>query len=83
MTITCLQGAGLGLRRELVDDIVLVQEAEIVAAMRLVWERMKILIEPSAAVPVAALMNGAIDAKGSTVGLILSGGNLDLDTLPW
>ena len=80
--------ASLGARnfdiiRELVGDIVLVEEAEIVAAMRLIWERMKILIEPSAAVPVAALMNGSIDAEGSTVGLILSGGNLDLGKLPW
>lgn len=80
--------ASLGVRnfriiRELVEDIVLAEEEEIVAAMRLIWERLKILIEPSAAVPVAALMNGSIDARGATAGVILSGGNLDLGKLPW
>jgi threonine dehydratase len=51
--------------------------------MRLVWERLKILIEPSAAVPVAALLENALPARGLRVGVILSGGNLDLDALPW
>ena len=58
-------------------------EQAIVAAMRLVWERMKILIEPSAAVPVAALLEGGLKVRGLRVGVILSGGNLDLDALPW
>jgi threonine dehydratase len=52
-------------------------------AMRLVWERMKILVETSSAVPVAALIDGKIDVKGKKVGVILSGGNVDLDHLPW
>jgi threonine dehydratase len=68
---------------ELVDDIVTVSEADIVTAMRLVWERLKIVIEPSAAVPVAALMSGAVRAQGCRVGVILTGGNVDLDSLPW
>jgi threonine dehydratase len=51
--------------------------------MRLVWERMKVLIEPSAAVPLAALLEGLPAAAGRRVGIILSGGNLDLDRLPW
>jgi len=72
-----------GIIRELVDDIVTVEEAEIVSAMRLIWGRMKILIEPSAAVPVAALIKGAVDIRGRTVGVILSGGNMDLNQLPW
>jgi threonine dehydratase len=46
--------------------------------MRLVWERMKLIVEPSAAVPVAALVARAIPAAGKRVGVILSGGNLDL-----
>ena len=67
--------------RRLVDAIATATEAEIIAAMRLVWERMKIVIEPSSAVPVAAILNGGIDAKGKRVGVILSGGNLDLEPM--
>jgi threonine dehydratase len=66
----------------LVDEVVRVEEAEIVAAMRLVWERMKIVIEPSAAVPLAAIASGRLAVSGCRVGIILSGGNLDLDALP-
>jgi threonine dehydratase len=69
--------------RALLAEVVTVSEEGIVAAMRLVWERMKILIEPSAAVPVAALLEGNLKARGLRVGVILSGGNLDLDALPW
>ena len=46
-------------------------------------ERMKILIEPSSAVPVAALLTGDLEVRGQRVGVILSGGNVDLDRLPW
>jgi threonine dehydratase len=66
-----------------VSEIITVSEEAIIIAMRLVWERMKILIETSSAVPVAALLSGKIDAKGKRVGIILSGGNVDLDHLPW
>ena len=69
--------------RRHVQRIVTVEEESIVAAMRAVWERMKILIEPSAAVPLAAILEGGIEARGRRVGIILSGGNLDLDSLPW
>jgi threonine dehydratase len=51
--------------------------------MRLVWERMKIIIEPSAATVVAAMLAGELEVSGQRVGAILSGGNLDLDRLPW
>lgn len=67
---------------QLVDEVVRVEEQEIVAAMRLVWERLKIVIEPSAAVPLAALMAGRVQVSGRRVGIVLSGGNLDLDALP-
>ena len=61
---------------------VLLDEETIAATTRLVWERMKIVVEPSAAVPVAvALRPGAF--AGRRVGVLLSGGNLDLDRLPW
>lgn len=69
--------------KEHVDRIVTVSEEAIVAAMRLVWERMKIIIEPSAAVPVAALLERKVDLAGQRVGIVLSGGNVDLDRLPW
>ena len=69
--------------REHVEQIVTVSEEAIVAGMRHVWERMKIVIEPSAAVPVGALLEGKIDLSGQRIGVILSGGNADLDKLPW
>ena len=69
--------------QRLVSDIVRVEEEEIIHTMRLVWERMKIIIEPSSAVPVAALLSGRLPVAGKTVGVILSGGNVDLDRLPW
>ena len=67
--------------RELVDDIVVVPEAEILPAMRFVWERMKVVIEPSSAVAVAPLLRGQLDVAGLRVGVILSGGNVDLDAM--
>ncbi len=66
-----------------VEQVVTVSEAGIVAAMRFVWERVKIVIEPSAAVAVGALWEEKIDLTGLRVGVILSGGNVDLDRLPW
>jgi threonine dehydratase len=66
-----------------VDDIVTVSEEAIVSAMRAIWEMMKIVIEPSAAVPYAAIQESKIDVDGKSVGIILTGGNVDLDSLPW
>jgi len=69
--------------RACADDILTVSEAGIVSAMRLVWEVLKIIIEPSAAVPVALLMERPDIARGQRVGVILTGGNVDLAALPW
>ncbi len=69
--------------RACVDRIVTTGEESIASAMRLVWERMKVVIEPSAAVPLAVLLDGGVEAKGKKVAIILSGGNVDLDRLPW
>jgi threonine dehydratase len=69
--------------RRYVDDIVTVPEEAIVQAMRTIWEVLKIIVEPSGAVPYAALSGGALNVTAQRVGLILSGGNLDLDRLPW
>ena len=66
-----------------VDDIVTVTEEKIVEAMRMIWERMKIIIEPSSAVPLAAILEGKVDIQDKKVGIILSGGNLDLGKLPF
>jgi threonine dehydratase len=66
-----------------VNDIVTVSEEAIVSAMRTIWETMKIVIEPSAAVPYAAIAEHIIDVQGKRVGIILTGGNVDLDSLPW
>jgi len=63
--------------------ILTVDEATIIRAMRLLWERAKILVEPSAAVPLAAVLANRDRFEGRRVGLILSGGNTNLDELPW
>ena len=66
-----------------VDDVVTVSEEAIIVAMRTIWEKMKIIIEPSAAVPYAAIMENNIDMRAKRAGIILTGGNVDLDGLPW
>ena len=65
------------------DDIVTVSEEAIVSAMRTIWETMKIVIEPSSSVPYAAILENQIDVSGRAVAIILTGGNVDLDALPW
>ncbi len=69
--------------RARVEQIVTVSEAAIIEAMRFTWERAKIIIEPSAAVPLGLLFERKIDLTGRRVGVILSGGNVDLAKLPW
>jgi threonine dehydratase len=69
--------------KKLVSEIVRVEETEIVAAMRLLWERMKLVVEPSGAVPLAALLREKERFKGKKGGIILSGGNVDLNNLPF
>ena len=60
-----------------------ITEEQILEAMRLIWERMKILVEPSAAVPLAVVLNNKGVFRKSRIGLILSGGNVDLNALPF
>jgi threonine dehydratase len=67
--------------REYVDEIVTATEPEILDAMRFVWERFKIIIEPSCSVPVAPVLNGSLPVRGLRVGIIITGGNVDLDPL--
>lgn len=68
---------------QLVDDIFLVSEVEISAAMRLIWERMKIIIEPSSAVVLAVVLQQKEKFAGQKIGLILTGGNVDVTKLPF
>ena len=69
--------------KERVEQIVTVSEAGIIEAMKFVWERAKIVIEPSAATVIAVLWEKKVDLRGLNVGVILSGGNVDLERLPW
>ena len=66
-----------------VDDIVTVSDETIVTAMRAIWETMKIVVEPSGAVPYAAILEGKVECRSKRVGIIVTGGNVDLDALPW
>lgn len=66
-----------------VTDILTATEEEIIDAMKLIWKRMKIVVEPSSAVPLATILKNPEIFKGKRVGVILTGGNVDLDKLPW
>ncbi len=76
--MTSLSERTLAIIRQHVSDIRLVNDVEIRAAQRLVWERMKIIIEPSCAVPLAVVLKYKNDFAGQTIGIILTGGNVDL-----
>lgn len=67
----------------MVDEIATASEEAIVRAMRLTWDKLKLIVEPSSAVPLAALLEHKLPVAGRRVGIVLSGGNVDLDRLPW
>lgn len=69
--------------RNNVTDILTASEAEIIDAMKLIWKRMKIVVEPSSAVPLATILKNKSLFAGKRVGIIVTGGNVDLETLPW
>jgi threonine dehydratase len=69
--------------KQYTDDIVTVSEEAIINAMHLAWQILKIIIEPSSAVALAAILEGRVQTAGKSVGIILSGGNADLNHLPW
>jgi len=81
--LTSLGERNFAIIKKRVDDIVTVSETSIIQAMRMVWERMKIIIEPSSAVPLAAVLEGHITPSALKIGIIVSGGNLDLERLPF
>ena len=80
---TNLGAPNFALMQQYVDDVVTVSDESIIAAMRAIWETMKIVVEPSGAVPYAAIIEGKVDCRSKRVGIILTGGNVDLDALPW
>ena len=69
--------------RQHFDAVVTVDEAAIVRAMRALWQNLRIIVEASSAVPFAAVLERSIDVQGAHVGIVLTGGNVDLDALPW
>ena len=69
--------------QNLVDDIIPIAEKDIINALRMIWERLKIIVEPSCSIALALIINNKQLFEGRNVGLIMSGGNLDLDKLPW
>jgi threonine dehydratase len=81
--LTSLGVRNFPILRRYVHAILTVSDAEIIGAMRLIWERMKLVVEPSAAVPFAAVLRYQRHFAGKNVGVILSGGNVDLAGLPW
>jgi len=81
--LTTLGELNFSIIRGSVDEILLVPEEKIIEAMKLIWTRLKQVVEPSAAVPLAAVLTHGDKFAGKKVGLILSGGNVDLDNLPW
>lgn len=80
---TMLSEKTFGIIKQYVHDIITLTEEEIIRAMRIIWERMKIIIEPSSAVAAAPIFCGKLNIKNKKVGVILTGGNVDLERLPF
>lgn len=81
--LTSLGELNFGVIQQHVDEILTASEESIVAAMRMIWERMKIIIEPSSAVPLATILENRDKFAGQRIGMILSGGNVELTRLPF
>ena len=81
--LTVLAERTFNIIRANVDGIGVASEENVIRAMRLTWEYAKIICEPSCCPPLAAILEGTLNVKGKKVGIILTGGNVDLDKLPW
>ncbi len=81
--LTSLGERNFPIIQEYVDEIVTVSEESILVAMKLIYERLKIVIEPSSAVPLAAILEDKVDVQDKNVGIIISGGNVDLADFSW
>lgn len=80
---TTLSDRTFAILREHVRGIALAGDDAVVRAMRLIWEYLKIVVEPSSCPPLGAILEGTLDVRGQRVGIILTGGNVDLERLPW
>ena len=69
--------------QNLVDEIIPVSEKDIIESLQMIWERMKIIVEPSCSISLALILKNKKMFKNKNVGLIMSGGNVDLNKLPW
>ncbi len=81
--LTNLSDKTFAIIKKHVNDIITVSEPQIIQAMQLIWERMKIIVEPSSAVPLAAVLKQKERFAGQRIGLILTGGNVDINNLPF
>lgn len=81
--LTALGELNYAIIKKQVDEVVTVSEESIVEAMRMIWERMKIIVEPSSAVPLAAILERKVNVENMKVGILLSGGNVDISKLPF
>ncbi|MFP4367718.1 MAG: pyridoxal-phosphate dependent enzyme, partial [Bacteroidales bacterium] len=81
--LTSLSPLTFEIIKRYVDDILCAGEEFIISAMRLIWERMKIVVEPSSAVPLAVILENKEFFQGRKTGIILTGGNVDLENLPF
>jgi threonine dehydratase len=81
--LTTLAARTFGYIQAQVDGIGVASDENVIRAMRLIWEHAKIICEPSCCPPLAAMLEGTVDLRGKKVGIILTGGNVDLDRLPW
>jgi threonine dehydratase len=81
--LTNLSEKTFSIIRNNVNEILTAEEESIINAMRMIWERMKIVVEPSAAITLAVVLENKKKFSGKRIGLILSGGNVDLEKLPW
>ena len=80
---TSLGERNFAIMQDKVDEVLTASDDSIIQAMRLIWQHMKVIVEPSAAVPLACLLEHKPDLTNKNVGIIFSGGNVDLDRLPW
>jgi threonine dehydratase len=81
--LTTLAARTFGYIQAQVDGIGVASDENVIRAMRLIWEHAKIICEPSCCPPLAAMLEGTVDFRGKKVGIVLTGGNVDLDRLPW
>ena len=81
--VNALTSLNFSISKQMVDGIITLSESEIISSMKMIFERMKIVVEPSSSIVLAAAIKRKEEFRGKKVGLILSGGNVDCDNFPW